>query len=396
MLERSTALALAIGLACLPSCWLSHGDDVPDDDPDDHDPDDSCGEGSGGADGPFWCCDPDSCPCACGPYWACTEDTTGAMRCWQMNPPLPDDGGASPWSCAYQGDDWIICTGKLDDHPFAGEWDDWNCIVRDDEVECSHPVEAEDLPDDPPDVEWDCWYEDDAEIRYCDSRGQVEETEWDCVLEADGRMVCENHDPERPDDGDWDCYAEGESDICYGDHFPDNDGPWDCQVNGDMAVCENPHGDRPSDNGGWDCAWGEDFIQCISAEPDDSCTCVPDTERYCDEPEFSNWGLQACDDRNGEPSWGSCRETSIPEGCEPGGEHARDYEWHYAGGYWDGQVSDPDGDGVIVMPPDYWFNPAAEDCAIRIGLCVQDMWDLDLDLDNQESAGSCPVPPDEC
>jgi hypothetical protein len=41
------------------------------------------------------------------------------------------------------------------------------------------------------------------------------------------------------------------------------------------------------------------------------------------------------------------------------------------------------------MPPDNWFNPAAEDCGIRAGLCLQDMWGLDLDGDNAESAGSC-------
>ena len=92
---------------------------------------------------------------------------------------------------------------------------------------------------------------------------------------------------------------------------------------------------------------------------------------------------------NGQRRWSHCNETAILTGCQPGGADAHDYEWHYAGGFWDGQVFDPNDDGILVMPPDNWYNPAGEDCAVRKGFCVQDMWDLDNDGDNQESRGEC-------
>ena len=41
------------------------------------------------------------------------------------------------------------------------------------------------------------------------------------------------------------------------------------------------------------------------------------------------------------------------------------------------------------MPPDWWYNPAGQNCAMLQGRCVQDMWDLDNDGDNQESVGTC-------
>lgn len=165
-----------------------------------------------------------------------------------------------------------------------------------------------------------------------------------------------------------------------------------------MVECSNGDGQTPDGGDGvpWDCAWGQgnnEFIECEYGEGGEDqtgdCTCIANVTRYCDEPTFCNWGTQRCEVVNGENRWSRCNETAILNGCEPGGADARDYEWHYAGGFWDGQIHDPNDDGILIMPPDNWYNPAAEDCAIRKGFCVQDMWDLDNDLDNQESLGDC-------
>jgi hypothetical protein len=46
--------------------------------------------------------------------------------------------------------------------------------------------------------------------------------------------------------------------------------------------------------------------------------CVVGTSRYCDEPEFCSWGKQDClPNGKGGGSWGPCKETAIPAGCEP-------------------------------------------------------------------------------
>lgn len=119
------------------------------------------------------------------------------------------------------------------------------------------------------------------------------------------------------------------------------------------------------------------------------CPCVAETIRYCDSPAYCAWGAQICEVVEGIHRWSACLEDGIPPGCDPYGALAEPYEWHYAGGYWDGQVDDPDGDGVLSSEPDWWLNPAAEDCAIRAGLCVQDAWDLDVDGDIEESIGNC-------
>lgn len=124
------------------------------------------------------------------------------------------------------------------------------------------------------------------------------------------------------------------------------------------------------------------------------CPCVEDTIRYCDAPAYCAWGAQICEVSGGIHRWSGCEEEAIPPGCDPWGALAAAYEWHYAGGYWDGRVDDADGDGVLDSEPDWWLNPAGQDCAMRAGLCVQDAWDLDLDGDIEESVGNCQV--EEC
>lgn len=127
----------------------------------------------------------------------------------------------------------------------------------------------------------------------------------------------------------------------------------------------------------------------------DECPCVADTIRYCDSPAYCAWGAQICEvSPEGIHRWSGCEEESIPPGCDPWGALAQPYEWHYAGGYWDGQIDDAEGDGVVTSEPDWWLNPAGQDCAMRAGLCVQDAWDLDVDGDVEESIGNCQV--EEC
>jgi len=46
--------------------------------------------------------------------------------------------------------------------------------------------------------------------------------------------------------------------------------------------------------------------------------CVPGTWRYCDEANFCAWGKQDClPNGKGGGSWGPCKETTPPAGCEP-------------------------------------------------------------------------------
>lgn len=348
---------------------------------------------------PYWCCDPDDpTGCVCEGYWHCTEGFDSSKHCIQQNPELPDDGSQGGWDCQYNGD-LIICSGSAGDHPDAGQDGVWDCTTNGDAIECSRQSEDGDVPDDGGGSGWDCTYADGGDARVCDQPGSGSPDDgWDCETAADGTTVCRNDSPEQPDDGNWDCYRVDGQDYCVGDHLPDggNQGEWDCQENGEMIQCENGSGQVPDDGGGadWDCAWGESFIECESGdggvdEPGGSCECVVGAQRYCDEPTFCNWGSQECEENNGERRWSRCNETAILSGCQPGGADAQDYEWHYQGGFWDGQVFDPNNDGVLVMPPDNWYNPAAEDCALRKGFCVQDMWDLDNDGDNQESTGDC-------
>ena len=46
--------------------------------------------------------------------------------------------------------------------------------------------------------------------------------------------------------------------------------------------------------------------------------CVPGTFRYCDEAQYCAWGRQDClPNGKGGGSWGPCKETPPPAGCEP-------------------------------------------------------------------------------
>lgn len=378
---------------------------------------------------PYYCCDPDEPRCECPGFWICTAGVGGKV-CRQSNPPLPDDGDDGPWSCEYR-DDLIVCTGASEDHPDAGEEGDWTCTENAGEVECSREADRTDFPDDESDVGWDCSFSDGNEMRACTEIGEQSPDfgEWDCVTAADGRTRCRNENPETPDDGEWSCVQVDGRDVCEGDHFPEDGAGqgWDCQADGELVRCQNEEGQHPDEGGmgGWSCAWGENGgLTCLDnpdgggddvggegegenpgdggdnpggeGEGEDEgeldCRCVAGARRYCDEPEYCLWGEQVCVERGGVRDWGDCNETDIPAGCEPGGAFARDYDWHYEGGFWDNwqtRLNDFDGDGVIRFAPDWWFNPAGEDCAIRRGECAQDMWDLDQDGDNQESLGDC-------
>lgn len=351
---------------------------------------------------PYWCCDPDDpTGCVCEGYWHCTEGFDSSKHCVQQNPDMPDGGGTGPWQCEYAGD-LIVCTGDAAEHPDAGNDGGWNCTTQNDVVECSRGQDDDDVPDDGNGAPFDCTYENGGDARVCDQEGDSPDDGWDCETGADGITVCRDDTPDAPDGGEWSCYVVDEDgvehDYCVGDHLPDDngDGAWDCQENGELVECENDETETPDGGGAgeWDCDRGQEFVECESGDdggeqPGESCDCVDGAVRYCDEPTFCNWGNQECEERNGERRWSHCNETAILTGCQPGGADAHDYEWHYAGGFWDGQVFDPNDDGILVMPPDNWYNPAAEDCAVRKGFCVQDMWDLDNDGDNQESRGEC-------
>ena len=255
---------------------------------------------------------------------------------------------------------------------------------------------------------------------------------WDCMTSADGQTLCSTSNPKQPDDGEWRCFRrEDGADVCQGDHLPDEGDAagWDCAEQAESVVCENSSGDHPDTygEGGWDCVWNEIGLRChdnpggggdVGGEgegegegenpdgggdgnpgdegggdgPGDDCECIAGANRFCDEPDYCLWGTQQCQEWFGVRVWGPCVEAAIPRDCAPGGALARDYAWHFEGGFWDGPETrqyDRDGDGILVYPPDFWFNPAGEDCAIRAGECAQDMWDLDQDGDNQESIGDC-------
>jgi hypothetical protein len=338
---------------------------------------------------PHHCCDPDDCECECTGYWRCTE-TFETRHCVQQNPGLPSSDPYA-WECGYTPG-FIVCVADI--RQLDREADDWwDCTPSGDVVECRRPVESSDFPEE--DGRWQCAYElgGGAPARTCD---EIVDGAWQCELDEQGLSLCRNDHPDQPDGGDWDCYRVDGADVCISDHFPDSDGSdWDCFEDGELVECERNPGEVPPGGGAWDCAWGSDFLECQEVDPDPPdpdpvpCACVEGGLRVCDEATMSNWGEQECESRAESTRWGRCDEIATPSGCEPGGALAREFEWHYRGGYWDGQVFDPDDDGVILMPADNWFNPAAQDCAMRLGLCVQDMWDLDLDQDNQESVGGC-------
>lgn len=433
------ALALLLGLATA-GCPNDIGWTVPP-----ADDDDTTGAGDGDAsddpaiEDPYWCCDPDQPQCVCPGYWRCTEGFEGKV-CRQSNPPLPDEGGDGTWVCEYT-DDLISCEGRASEHPDAGADGDWECTsdAGNDTITCDRAAGSDDYPDEGGVGDWDCSFSSGNEARAC-HEGEVggggpDDGAWDCMTAADGQTICSNDNPEQPDDGDWRCFRRADgADVCEGDHVPD-DGTavgWDCTAAGEVVTCEKADGQLPDapGEGAWDCTWNEVGLRChdnpggggdVGGEgegeggggdaggggggggggdgdggggdaPGDDCTCIAGAVRFCDEPDYCLWGTQQCQEWFGARTWGPCEEANIPAGCAPGGALARDYDWNYAGGFWDNwqtRLYDADGDGILTYPPDFWFNPAGEDCAIRSGACAQDMWDLDQDLDNQESIGDC-------
>jgi hypothetical protein len=71
--------------------------------------------------------------------------------------------------------------------------------------------------------------------------------------------------------------------------------------------------------------WGACTGQVLPGSPgiDANCQscckgeCNPGTARYCDEPNFCSWGKQDClPNGQGGGSWGPCKETAVPAGCE--------------------------------------------------------------------------------
>lgn len=93
---------------------------------------------------------------------------------------------------------------------------------------------------------------------------------------------------------------------------------------------------------------------CICYCPSGGCICVPGSERYCDTPMYSRWGIQSCNEDG--LSWGACNEVSIPSVCS----HTES-----------------------------WYSPAGVECCVESGLCCQDMWDYDGDSESWDSVGDC-------
>ncbi|MBI2893296.1 MAG: hypothetical protein HYY06_07065 [Deltaproteobacteria bacterium] len=343
----------------------------------------------------YFCCDPDDCPCECYGNWDCDDTATGGLECVQLDPELPDDGGMSPWDCVYEAD-WISCTGLWRDHPYAGQDGRWDCQFSPETITCRRPLVEGDMPLGPAWTYWDCSFSPEASSRTC--RAEHEEgDEWVCSPLPGQRRRCENASPGPPSDSEWTCYRTEDEDVCVGEEAPDDPGAWDCRLEDEAVVCVRP-GMVPNDEEAWDCQWGWTILVCESDGdlPPPGCEpCVVGSQRWCSGPDWGGWGAQTCGPRAGEVRWSRCDPVDeIPAGCEPGGTNAGDYEWHYRGGYWDGMVNDPDGDGVVVVPAGDWYDSSAEDCGIRAGSCVADYWDLDLDGDIDDSLGDCGAP--EC
>lgn len=72
----------------------------------------------------------------------------------------------------------------------------------------------------------------------------------------------------------------------------------------------------------WGACTGETLpgSQGLDASCQSTCKgeCVPGKWRYCDEAQFCAWGKQDClPNGQGGGSWGPCKETQAPSGCEP-------------------------------------------------------------------------------
>jgi hypothetical protein len=107
------------------------------------------------------------------------------------------------------------------------------------------------------------------------------------------------------------CVPVGSSETSCDDGKDDDcDGTIDC----DDADCLHPGA----------CGCRQQELYCGDGKDDDcdgktdcadeDCpTCVPGAKRFCDEPNYCNWGLQTCGP-SGE--WGACTEVPPPSGCE--------------------------------------------------------------------------------
>jgi hypothetical protein len=375
------------------------------------------GEGEDPSYDPYWCCDPDEGACDCPSLWHCTEGYEGKV-CDQDFPFMPDDG--TGWQCEYEGDE-IVCRGNEADHPDAGQDGGWACTHAEGMVECRQDQQRDDHPDQG-DGPWDCEYAADGQSRTCtESDGSGGDGgSWDCTTARDGTRTCVNQNPDKPDgSSEWNCTQIGDEDVCEGSEYPDDAGAggWDCYQQAELIICRNGDAQRPPDDGAgepYDCAWGAEAgeIVCVSRgdggdigdgdnprdggdddnpgdNPNDdnpgdngdnpgddvpnggdegNCNCPPGAWRYCDTPTYCEWGIQDCiEPEPGRAEWSPCIEAAAPNGC---------------------------GGGVM-------YDEEAEQCAIDMGYCAQDFWDLDWDGDNQETLGdgcqelACVAPADD-
>jgi len=241
-------------------------------------------------------CDPDNSLGCNDNFFVCYENDLGEKECYGQNPDVP--GGGS-WDCVQDGTT-LTCTGT---GPNPGDGNGWVCedVTQDDGsvlVICqSHAP----IPEDGGDTTWDCYYTDD-EYRVCEA--------------TDGGGGDGDTDTDTDTDGDTDTDTDGDTDT-------DTDGDTDTDTDGDVDLTD--------------------------------CSCIPGAQRYCDTPQYCNWGVQIC--REDGLEWGSCEELgSIPMEC---------------------------------MGIDGWYSPAAEACCIDQAFCCQDMWDLNHDGDTWESLGNC-------
>jgi hypothetical protein len=262
---------------------------------------------------------------------------TGGMGVVQIGP--PDDG--QNWSDGV--DTQIAC--DPDSH-LGCNHNYFVCYVNDlGEKECYGQN-----PDVPGGGDWNCRQEGATLI--CEGSGPNpgDGNGWTCedatLEDGSSGVVCRSHAPV-PDDGTdtiYDCYyTDDEYRVCEATDQTTTDGDADADEGGGEDA------DADADEGG-----GED----ADADGDTGhtdCACVAGAVRFCDTPQYCNWGSQVC--RTDGLDWGSCDElAAIPLECQ----------------------------GI-----DYWYSPASEACCIDQGFCCQDMWDLNGDGDTWESLGNC-------
>lgn len=108
------------------------------------------------------------------------------------------------------------------------------------------------------------------------------------------------------------CTATSPTEVACADGADDDcDGKVDC----DDPDCRHPGqcGCQPSE---LSCGDGTDD-DCDNKQDcaDEDCKgkCIPGSVRYCDEPNYCNWGKQSC---GPDGNWGPCTEVPAPSGCE--------------------------------------------------------------------------------